>query len=130
LLEAAAGHPVEIIEAGVKGIGSNVTNQQFEVALARVTTLGSPSGTSVTPNPEEKGDQAAATTALANLTAEPTTYGPNVDHDGSTSLGGWQFQPAPETRPMIESGGSMGLRMLATLTSNDLVVWAKLREMA
>lgn len=128
LLEAAAGKLIEILSASVVQVGSNLTNQQLECSVTRVTTLGTPAGTSVTPNPEEPGDQASTTTVLGNLTAEPTAYGVNADHQGATSLGGYQYQPVPEERGLDGSGASLGLRLLNAPTSADFVVQLKFRD--
>lgn len=128
LLEAAAGKLVEVLSASVIQVGSNLTNQQLECAIARVATLGTPAGTAVTPNPEEQGDQASTTTVLGNLTAEPTAYSVNLDHNGAPSLGGYQYGGIPEERALDGAGASLGLRLLNAPTSADFVVQLKFRD--
>jgi hypothetical protein len=48
--------------------------QSIRVELVRVTTLGAPAGTTVTPLKKDTSSQAGTTTSLTNLTTEPTTY--------------------------------------------------------
>lgn len=128
LLEAASGKAIEVLSAVCVEVDKAASSQQVECTLARVTTLGSPAGTSVTPNPTEAGDQASTTTVLANLTAEPTTYGVNADHDGGSSLGGYRYQPIPEERALDAMAGSIGLRLINVPNSGDFVVRVNYRE--
>lgn len=128
LLEAAAGKSIEVLSAVCVEVDKAASSQQVECELARVTTLGTPAGTSITPNPTEPGDQASTTTVLANLTAEPTAYGVNVDHDGGSSLGGYRYQPIPEERALDAVAGSVGLRLVNAPNSGDFVVQVKYRE--
>jgi hypothetical protein len=64
---------------------------QFD--LVRATTLGSPAGTSTTPQQTDERDGAATSTALTVLTTEPTTYAV-IDSEYLQPLGGllpdWQ----------------------------------------
>src|SRR5271165_4922024 len=80
LIQAPSLKAVEIISAHIGNVGTNVTNQQLAAAISRVTTLGSPAGTAVTPNPEEVGDQAAGSTVTGGLSTDVTAVGVNVDH--------------------------------------------------
>lgn len=121
----------EILSATVSGVGSNVTLQNLDVGLFNVTSLGTPTATSNTPQPEEPGDQAAGSTVKTNVTASEPTYGTTpIDRQGGPNLGaGYQFCPVPEERPIIPGGATVGLRLLnSSLTSQDLNVQIKFRE--
>lgn len=128
LIQAPALKAVEIISAQIGGAGSNVTNQQLEASLARVTTLGSPVGTAITPNPEEVGDQASGSTVTGGLTTDVTTKGVSLDHQGFPSLGGYQYAPVPEERALIPPAGSAVLYLPVAPTAYDAVVQVKYRE--
>ena len=132
LLTAATNKPLEIISAHAGNTGSNVTNQQVELAIARVTTLGSPTGTAITPNPEEVNDQASSATvtgiADANGT-DVTTKGVKLDHQGCSSLAGYQFAPVPEERPLVAGGASVVFYFVAAPgVAYDCVYQIKYRE--
>jgi len=129
LVEAAAGKLIEILSAVAVQVDKAAASQQIECEISRVTTLGTPAGTSVTPNPTEPGDQASTATVLANLTAEPTAYGVNLDHDGGPSVGGYRYQPQPEERGLDGAGASFGLRLPNVPNSGDFVVQVKYREL-
>jgi hypothetical protein len=116
---------------------SNETNEQLLCCLQRVTTLGTPTATTITPTKAEKGDQAAASTVKANVTASEPTYGAIaqggaiVDADGLQgfpSLSGWAYQPTPEERQTIAPGDTWGLRLVNTITSADLCVQLNFQE--
>ena len=111
-LTAPAAKCVEILSASVTN-GTNETNEQLECFLQRITTLGTPTATAVTPAPTEPGDQATGVTAKINCTTEPTTYtaGTNFGDEGFPSLGGWRYQPVPEERLIVAPGASIGLQL-------------------
>jgi hypothetical protein len=91
-----------------------VTNQQLKALWQRITTLGTPTGTTITPTPTEKGDQAAGATVVGNVTASEPTYGSGLTQGqrGFPSLGGYDPNFQPETRFYIQPGDTWGLRML------------------
>jgi len=129
-LTVASGKPVTILSAKVTN-ESNETNEQFVCALQRVTTLGLPIATTVTPAKMEYGDQAAACTVKANVTATEPTYGAIaqgaaivdvVGLVGFPSLSGWFYTPTPEERITFASGDTWGLRLLNSVTAADLCV--------
>lgn len=127
-ITAPATAAIEILSASVTAVGTNVTNQNMECALQRVSALGTPTGTALTASKTENGDQASAATAVGNVTASEPTYTANtqVGKEGAASLGGWRYQPVPEERMLIPPSGTVGLRELTTLTSTDLdvrIVW-------
>lgn len=124
---------LEILSAHIGDVGSNVTNQQLEAQLARVSSVGSPAGTGLTPNPEEPGDQASAlvatTNVLGGLTTDVTTKAVNVDHQGFASLAGYQFAPLPEERPIVAPSGAICLGLVvAPGVAFDAVFQLKYRE--
>lgn len=123
-ITAASSRVVEIISAFITPSGSNTTNQNCRAAWQRIGTLGTPTGTSITPTPTEYNDQAASSTVVGNVTASEPTYTSGVIHGhmGFSSLGGYQFTPVPEERPCIPPSGSWGLRLLDSIASADLVV--------
>jgi hypothetical protein len=131
-LTAPAAKAVEILSATITPIGSNVTNQNLEACLQRISVLGTPTvGATLTPSPSETGDQAAATVAKGTVTASEPTYAANtqIGREGFASLAGYRFQPVPEERPVIAPGDSWGLRLLnSALTSADFDVEIVLRE--
>jgi hypothetical protein len=129
LIQAPALKAVEIISAHIGNVGTNVTNQQLEACLTRVTTLGSPVGTAITPNPEEVSDQAAGSTVTGGLTTDVTTKSVNLDHQGFASLAGYQYAPVPEERALIPPAGSAVLYLpVAPGVAFDAVVQVKFRE--
>jgi len=125
---------LEILSAGIWDVGTNVTNQQLEAALAHVSVVGSPVGTGFTPTPEEPGDQASALVATTNvliaLSTDVTTKTTYRDHQGFPSLGGYNFCPVPEERPIIGISETITLGLLvAPGVAFDAVFQIKYREM-
>ena len=120
----------EILSATVSGVGSNTTLQNLDVGLFNVSSLGTPTATPNTPQPEEPGDQAAGSTVRTNVTASEPTYGTTpIDRQGCANLSAYQFMPVPEERPVVPGGATVGLRLLnASLTSQDLNAQIKWRE--
>jgi len=135
-LTAPSNKVVELLSASVTN-ETNETNEQLLCGFQRVSSLGTPTATSITPKPHENGDQAAGSTLKANVTASEPTY-PAVGQDadipgafgleGFASLGGWFFDPTPEERPIIAGGDTWGLRMVSTPTSFDAVIKLTFRE--
>jgi len=129
-ITAPSGRVVEILGSTVGGSGSNVTNQQLKFLWQRITTLGTPTGTTITPTPTEKGDQAAGATVVGNVTASEPTYGAGLVHGqrGVPSLGGYDPNFQPETRFYIQPSDSWGLRLMTTPTVFDAEVELVHRE--
>lgn len=117
---------VEILESKITNV-SNETNEQLEACWQRITTLGTPTATTLTPSKEETGDQAAGSTVKANVTASEPTYGANSElgYEGFASLAGYRVN-LPEAG--FAGGDSWGLRMLSTPTAFDALVYVKFRE--
>jgi len=128
-LTAPSGKCVEIISAHVTN-ESNETNEQMEITLQRITTLGTPTATANTPTPTELGDAAAGSTVATDVTASEPTYtaGKDFGRAGVPSLAGWRFEPEPEARPIVANAASIGIQILTAITSADLVVRLVFRE--
>ncbi len=130
-ITAPSNRLVEVLDTHI-GPDSNTTNQELEATWQRISTLGTPTGTTITPAPQEKGDQAAASTVVGNITASEPTYAANTDigHKGFSSLGGLDLTPIPEARgPYIQGSDTWGLRMISAPTSMDTQVTVVFREM-
>ena len=116
-LTAPANKVDEIL--GVEVTNANVeTNEQVELVLKRISSLGTPTDTDLTPAPHEAGDQAAGSSVAADVTAdEPTYVAANVGEFGRrgvSTLAGWEWKPTPEERCYVGGGASIGLKMLNT----------------
>lgn len=130
-LTAPARRVVEILSASVTNT-SNETNEQLLCTLQPISgyPLGTPSGTSVVPAPQEPGDQAASTVCFANVSGNEPTYITNgeIGREGFASLGGYYFDPMPEERPVVPATGAMGIRLITSATAFDAVVKITFRE--
>lgn len=106
-----------ILNVTVKDLNTP-TVEQWEVSVNRVTTRGSPTGTSISAGNVQKGSKGDGNTSvtwLADLTAEPTTYDANpLDHDGVPNTPGYRYEPSLEDRPEISPSESFGIRMIGT----------------
>ena len=127
LLEAPATACLEILSASLTNATVD-SNEQMEVELAAVNTKGSPAGTGISPGPMEPGDQASAGAFLGDLSAEPTSYEDPVDAQGVSNLAGYHFDPVPEERPVVAPSGLIGLRLLTTIASADMVAVIRFRQ--
>lgn len=129
-ITAASTHVIEVIGSNVGNSGSNVTNQQLKALWQRITTLGTPTATTITPTPTEKGDQASGATVKGNVTASEPTYGSGLTmgQRGFASLGGYDPAFLPEERFYIAPSDTWGLRMISSPTSFDAEVSARHRE--
>jgi len=125
---------VEILSASL-GNANLGTAEQWNIGLFRVTTIGSPTGTTITPEKHEVGDAVsaagAATGVLGNLTAEPTTYSSvAIDRQGASDLAGYRYDPIPEERPIVPPGGAIGLRLLTAtngqFTANAQIIFREI----
>lgn len=129
-ITAAAAKPVKILSAEITN-ASNETNEQCEACWQRVSSLGTPTGSSLTPSPHEQGDQAAAATVVGNVTASEPTYASNtqVGRKGFASIVGYAFQPTPEEQPIIQGGATWGLQILNSPTAFDCIVNVTFQEL-
>lgn len=135
-LTAAATNIAEILSASVTN-ESNETNEQLACVLQRITTLGTPTATTVTAADHESLSAASASVVKGNVTASEPTYGAIAAGadivgafglEGASSLGGWFFDPTPEERVIVPPSGSIGIRILETITSANLIVRLTFRE--
>lgn len=129
-ITAPADKIVEILSASVTN-ATNETNEQIEITFQRVTTLGTPTATTLTPSKHEPGDQAAASTVKGNVTASEPTYTADTEigYEGVASLSGYYFKPMPEERPTVLGQTTLGLRLLSTtITAIDAIVSITFRE--
>lgn len=129
LLEAASNKSFEILDAKITN-ASGETLEMLEFAVSRVTTKGSPAGTSITPQKADPNDGSSSITALGNLTTEPTTYdSSHLDYEGAANTAGYRYQPLPELRPSVNGAGLVGLRILtSTFTALDIIALIAVRE--
>lgn len=128
LLQAPSTGVLEILSVRLSNL-NNETNEQWSVGLYHVTTVGSPAGTSITPEKHEKLDASSTVTALGNLTDEPTAYSSKpIDQDGPASLAGYRYDPLPEERPICPPSGAIGLRMLTAPSSVNVSAQIVYRE--
>lgn len=128
LIQSPSTAVVEIIGIHVTNLDVE-TSEQLSIGLFKVSTLGSPSGTSVTPEKHETGDATAAATLTGNLSVEPTAYATNpIDKQGVNNLAGYHYDPIPEERPIVAPSGAMGVRLLVSPTSFNCSVMVVFRE--
>lgn len=128
-ITAPATAAIEILGVHVTNFNNN-TAEQWIVSLQRISSLGTPTATTITPQKHENGDQASASTVKSNVTASEPTYDTNgpVDKQGVSNLAGYHYDPIPEERPVVAPSGSWGVRMLSTPTSTDVGVYIVYRE--
>jgi hypothetical protein len=128
-LTAPATCAIELLSASITN-ESLATNFQFQGAITRITALGTPTATPVTPAPHENGDQAATATVKANVTgSEPTYAAGAVWQEGAPSVPGWHWEPLSEhERIYVPPSGSIGIRIIGTISSFDADVRLTHRE--
>jgi hypothetical protein len=129
-ITAPANKVVEILSASITN-DSNETNEQCFAGFQRISSLGTPTATTLTPGQSEAGDQAAGSTVKGNVTASEPTYAADTEigKEGFSSLGGWYFDPTPEERPIIGGAASLGLRLFNSPTAFDAMVRITFREL-
>jgi hypothetical protein len=118
-LTAPSTKVVEILSISVTN--ANITAaEQLDIFFSKITSLGTPTATTVTPRPTETGDQACGSTCKANVTASEPTYEspPYVDRQGPANVAGYYFDPLPEERPTIAPSDTYGVK-LATSVGNS-----------
>lgn len=118
-ITAPATACVEIFSAKVTEVGVT-TAEQYDIGLAKITTLGTPTATTITPKVTETGTSVSACVVKANVTANEPTYevdGGSVplylDHQGVSNVAGYYYDPLPEERPIIAPSATFGLKLLA-----------------
>lgn len=127
----AGTNEYRLIEFGV-GFDAEADVAAVRCELYRVTTLGSPAGTSTTPLRIEEASGAADATSLTNLTTEPTAVeiigGPwYVRPDGGQLVIQYPLGDEPQQRTATD--GRIGLRVVtATNVTPNAVSYARIRE--
>jgi hypothetical protein len=119
-LTTPAGLVAEILSASVTD-ENLATNFQMQVAITRITALGTPTDTGVTPVAHEAGDQASTCTVRGEVTA--------VFQEGAAAVAGWRFAPLSEhERIYVPPSSSIGIRMITTPSSFNADVTLTYRE--
>lgn len=127
-LQAPSTACLEILSVSTSNLTSE-TSEQLSIGLYNVTTIGSPSGTSITPEKHENLDAAASCTAAGDLSVEPSAYSSKgIDVQGINNLSGYRYDPMPEERPIVGPSRAIGVRMLTAPTSFDCRVQVVFRE--
>ena len=128
-ITAPANKLVQILSAHI-GNNSNETNEQCYATFKRVTTLGTPTATTLTPSKHELGDQAAASTVKGNVTAAEPTFTANSEfgRKGFASVNGYDFLPTPEEQPTIQGAETVALVLENAPTAFDATVTVVFRE--
>lgn len=126
-LQPPSGVVAEILYASVTD-ADNATNQQVECSLTRIATLGTPTASSATIEPEEPGDQAAGSIVKADVTASEPTYGNDLHREGAPSLSGWFFEPDARRPVYATNAKPVGIRMLSTPASFRACIELTFRE--
>lgn len=104
----------KILSAAVVAPDDDV-NEQMDISIHKITSLGTPTATTITPTKHENGDAAAASTVKMDVTgSEPTYDSANtnvVGREGAPSLGGWRYQPSKGEELVIPPSTSWGIRL-------------------
>ena len=115
---------VRLLRAEVVAPDDDV-NEQMDIGLQKITTLGTPTASSVTPTKHEAGDAAAGSTTKFDVTASEPTYGSAdvdvVGRKGSPSLAGWSYMPSEKEELVIPPSTTWGLRLLTNLNTGKLL---------
>jgi hypothetical protein len=128
LIQAPSTGVIEIISCSVSNVNSE-TSEMLNIGVYHVTTVGSPAGTSVTPEKHEKLDASSSATVTGNLSGEPTAYASKpLDKQGINNLSGYRYDPLPEERPIVPPSGAIGLRAIDAPTSFNASVQIVFRE--
>ena len=100
------------------------TNEQTYACIDRISSLGTPTGTSVTPSKTSNGDSASSFTCKADITgSEPTYAATPVGQEAFPSISGWRFQPLTENEYIeIKPSESVGVKLLGAIASSTVTV--------
>jgi hypothetical protein len=94
---------------------SVVSAEQLDIGIQKVSSLGTPTATSVTPRPTEGISGASTCTVKANVTgSEPTYSGEVFGRQGVANVAGYFFDPLPEQRPILGVSTTYGVRLFST----------------
>ncbi len=133
IIETGALRPIEILSARITCQDED-TSEQIFAELTRIATLGTPTVDSTeVPKPTEEGSVAYTGVCRLNVTASEPTYDDITDaihSGGANKLGGWEYFPAPEERPIVAAADDVGLRLIdAIANSSDLTAEITFREL-
>lgn len=132
------GLPVEILSIRIAGMDSIVA-QQLRLQVARITGFStSPTSTSITQKPTEKGDQAGGSVWACFVTAGEPTYGDVLWEDGFNTVGGFDWKATdrehwwidatqPPASPTTLTG--WGIRLMVTPASFGIAGTVTIREL-
>lgn len=130
-IETHATKPIEIYSARVTCQDED-TSEQIFVELNRISSLGAPTATTEVPKPTEESSSAYGGVCKINVTATEPTYDHITDAiaaGGANKLGGWEFLPLPEERPIIAAADDVGIRLGDDIANScDLTVEITFRE--
>lgn len=124
-----AGPKVKIVQVDIS-MDSSALAGGVLFDLYRVTTIGTPAGTSATPLLLDPGDAAASTTSLTQLTTEPTTVVPFLSYYLQPVGGLLPLQfPLGREPVLAPSGARVGLRYTTPAsTTPDIVATITFQE--
>jgi hypothetical protein len=125
---APATKAVEVLSAEVTN-ATIESNEQLECTWQRVTTLGTPTATTLVCAKHED-DMTAGSTVKGNVTASEPTYTADTElfRKGFPSVSGYEIGGIPEERFSILPSATAGLRMLSTPTAFDCIARVTFRE--
>lgn len=104
-------HYVEVTAA------HNDTNEQLEITIQQITTLGTPTATTITPAKLVGGNAVPDSVVKGDVTASEPTYTANTDigHMGASSLGGWRYDPAGGPKLEMSPNSDWGIRLVTAM---------------
>ena len=107
------------------GNSSNETNEQNQVTLQRITTIGSPTATALVAAKHENGQPTASGTYVGDVTASEPSYTANttIGTIAFATLAGALWEPVERDEWMwVDPDESVGLRLTTTATAFDCYV--------
>ena len=131
-IKAAADRCIEILSARVTCVTQAATSEQFQCKLT-IPTGTEAGGDSVVPHPMGADSAPADSTALSDATAITGLTGASIEAafagHGANTLGGWEYVPLPEERPMIKGAQELLLETTTTISSVTLHAEIVFREL-
>jgi len=126
-----ATKPIEIYRVSITAQNEDTAEQIF-AEFNRISSLGTPTATTVTPKPTEESSSAYGGVAKTNVTASEPTYDAITEAiaiGGCNKLGGWEYVPLPEERPIVAANDNVGIRLIDALSATtNLTVEIVFRE--
>lgn len=116
--------------AVVELFSAKVTNaniaaiENLDIGIAKITTLGTPTATTLTPKPTEGGSNASGSTVKGNVTGSEPTYEVDgssiaqfVDRQGFNNQVGYFYDPLPEERQVVAPSATYGIKLFTSPTN-------------